>query len=67
MTHALPSTLGLTAYLAYWHRWPALALPWHLLTLRERRAWEAAAKAAIAAWRQEQRRGGRADGLEDER
>lgn len=48
-------TLGQTAYLAYWRRWPATALPWRLVTLRERRAWEAAARAAIAAWQRTQR------------
>lgn len=47
-------SLGQTAYRAYWRRWPATALPWRLVTLRERRAWEAAARAAIVAWQAQQ-------------
>lgn len=47
-------TLGQLTYEAYWRRWPALALPWDRVTLRERRCWEAAARAAIAAWERAQ-------------
>lgn len=57
-------SLGQTAYRAYWRRWPATALPWRLVTLRERRAWEAAARAAIVAWQAEQQRGGAAQAPE---
>lgn len=54
MTGVQAWTLGQLAYAAYWRRWPARALPWDRVTLRERRAWEAAARAAIAAWQRTQ-------------
>lgn len=44
-------SLGERAYVAYWRRWPATPLPWHCLSGRERAAWEAAARAAVAAAR----------------
>lgn len=47
-------TPGELAYLAYWRRWPATPLPWSRLSTRERRAWDAAAHAAIAAWQTRQ-------------
>lgn len=47
MTRAV--TLGQRAYEAYWHAWPALALPWDRVTRQERRAWEAAAQAIVTA------------------
>ena len=45
--------LGLVAYLAYWRVLAPLVIPWEALTRREQRAWQAAARAAIAAARAE--------------
>jgi hypothetical protein len=41
--------LGRVAYLAYWRVLAPLPLPWDRLSQKEHRAWQAAARAAIAA------------------
>jgi hypothetical protein len=57
-----PPSLGEIAYLAYWRRYPALALPWPRLSQRERAAWDAAARAARAAGQTCERAPARANG-----
>ena len=42
--------LGREAYEAYWRVLAPRALPWSRLSADERRAWQAAARAAIRLW-----------------
>ena len=46
--------LGEVAYTAYWRVMAPMALPWRRVTVEEKRAWQAAARAAtralIQAW-----------------
>lgn len=46
--------LGRVAYLAYWRVLAPLVISWEALSQREKRAWQAAARAAIATARAEQ-------------
>jgi hypothetical protein len=41
--------LGLIAYSAYWQVMAPLALPWRRVSQQEKRAWQAAARAAVRA------------------
>lgn len=52
--HLLTPSAGEQAYYAYWQGWPALPpMPFNRLCREERRAWEAAGQAVLAAWQQQ--------------